>query len=186
MEFKEYIEKLPSLLENKKDIVIITADKTYILNGVEPSCNYEYCKKHNLEILNTEHIGGTIVNGKDDICVTFFTKVKPTNDDASNLAENLIAKLYEYINKHTSANINYENNDILLEGFKTISWSCAVYDDSLYAAIHIPFNIDLELIKNVCTKEMVKIPKGLEEFGINRNEIMKLIEEEVTNDRSKL
>ena len=42
----------------------------------------------------------------------------------------------------------------------------------VYTAIHISIGMDLDLIKAICTKPMVKTPKGLQDYGITQDEII--------------
>ena len=177
LEFKQYIKELPSLLKNKNDKVLVLSDKTYILNGLYPSCNYDYCKKHNLEILETQHFGGTIVNGNNDVCIGLYNDC---NDLDIQVGYVFMRKIISFL-KSKGLDIVEDENDVIIDGYKTASWMSTDIDGCMYTAIHIPFNLDMDLIKNVCTKEMVKVPKGLDEFGIDRNEMIEYLKVELDN-----
>jgi len=81
--------------------------------------------------------------------------------------------LYRYLrDKHLNVQIN--GNDILVDGYK-VSGNFSQYigpkRDTLFG-IHISLNVDLDVIKHYCDKEMNKIPKGLSEYGITREELL--------------
>ena len=46
-----------------------------------------------------------------------------------------------------------------------------------YELVQISINQDLEVIKNVCLKPMVKVPKGLGEYGVTTEEIIDWVED---------
>ena len=52
-------------------------------------------------------------------------------------------------------------------------WGASQY---FYGA-HISFSVDLEQIESVCTKPMEKIPAGLNEFGVTREEVEEWLHE---------
>ena len=69
----------------------------------------------------------------------------------------------------------YQGNDLIVDGiYKVASYSTRRYGDILFTAFHIAINVNLEMIKKVCTKPMVKIPKGLSEYGIETFIIKKM------------
>lgn len=177
LEFKQYIEELPNLLKNKNEKVLVLSNKTYILNGLYPSCNYDYCKERNLEILETQHFGGTIVNGSGDICIGLYNDFDSLDIQVGWV---FMRKIISFL-KSKSLDIVEDENDVMINGYKTVSWMSTKINDCMYTAIHIPFNLDMGLIKNVCTKEMVKVPKGLDEFGIDRNEMIEYLKVELDN-----
>lgn len=165
MEFKQYIDNFESLLNNKRT-GIVTSDKTYILTGIEKAYNDTV---KNIEVLNTQHIGGCIINFKDDLCIYNF------QEGFNNFGKNFIDSFCEYlVHKGFIANIN--NNDLLINDiYKVASYMTRNIDGILYTAIHISISVDLDLIKQICTKPMNKIPKGLIEFGITTEEVKNFI-----------
>ncbi len=68
-------------------------------------------------------------------------------------------------------NVTTDNNDILVDGYKVASTCVTRYGDIDYTGGHIGINTKLEDIKKICTKPMVKVPKGLSEFGITTEEV---------------
>lgn len=69
-------------------------------------------------------------------------------------------------------------NDVLVEGRKVIGHmrmylggACNFYGG------HISLTVNLPAIQRVCTKPMEKIPAGLSEFGITREEVEEWLHE---------
>lgn len=168
IEFKNYINNLEDYLKLDNKTVLVVGDKTYCLQGLYSLLNEEYCINNNIEILKTRHFGGAIINFPEDICIGNFQS--RTNNFGSSIMDRLIQF---FIDKGLNAIL--QDNDILIDGYKCASYMTTNIKGTLYTAIHISIGMDLDLIKNICTKPMNKIPKGLLDFGITRDEIKKFI-----------
>ena len=70
-----------------------------------------------------------------------------------------------------------DNNDVLVDGYKVASGCETIHNGFNYMGYQISLYQDLETIKNVCNKPMVKIPKALSEYGITTDEMVDFIEE---------
>jgi lipoate-protein ligase A len=73
--------------------------------------------------------------------------------------------------KQRGLNAFFDGNDILIDGYKISGLSATPYGALQYSTIHIGINTNLEDIKTICTKPMIKIPKGLSEYNITTEEI---------------
>lgn len=168
IEFSNYLDELPKLIENKNETVFVTADKTYVLIGQDP-INEDYCKENALPILKTHKFGGTIVDFKDDLCIGNYTSNKEAtfgNDCMIILRDYLLSK---------GLNANIIKNDCVIDNeFKVGSWGSFIINNCLYTYVHITINMDIELLKNICLKEMIKVPKALNDYGISFNDIKDL------------
>jgi lipoate-protein ligase A len=66
-------------------------------------------------------------------------------------------------------------NDILIDGtYKVASSSTRQFGKVLFSAFHISHEVNLNIIKSLCTKPMKKIPRGLGDYGITESEIIEL------------
>lgn len=160
--FKTYIEEFDNLIENKNETVIITNDKDCILVGEN-----DYNKVDGLEAYKTHGTGGCLVNFVDDVCVSEFSdKEIPTG-------KQWMEKLAVFLkNKGIKAEIY--GNDVLIDGNKVASYMRDLKNGCWNTACHISIGMNLDLIKQVCIKEMVKVPQGLKDFGITQQEIIDL------------
>lgn len=161
---KDYLSNIQRYLNNKNETVIGYADETCVLSGAT-TLNEEYCKTNHLEIYKTHNFGGTIVNFKGDICVANY---QPT---FNNFGAEFLIDFKDWL-RTKGLNAECEGNDVLIDNkYKVASFMSQYVNGCLYTAIHISVNMDIELIKAICTKPMNKIPKGLTEYGITGKEI---------------
>ena len=162
--FSDYLKELPNLIANKNETVFVTSDVISVLKGAD-ELNVEYCNNNNLEIFNTHKFGGTIINFKNDLCIGDY---QPKHNS---FGEDILNAIKEYLISK-GLNASFEDNDVLIEGkYKVASYMSTFINECLYTAIHISIDVDLEIIKAICTKPMNKIPKGLSDYGITQQEM---------------
>ena len=67
--------------------------------------------------------------------------------------------------------------DFIVDGkYKVASCSSInAGDNFIYTGFHFSVNVNLEHIKNICQKPMVKIPKGLSDYGVTSNQIVEFL-----------
>lgn len=166
--FSDYLKELPNLISNKNETVFVTSKGISVLKGAD-NLNEEYCNNNNLNIYKTHQFGGTIINFENDLCVADY---QPAHN---NFGMRIMEGIKDYLaSKDIHSIIN--ENDVLIEGkYKVASYMSTFINGCLYTAIHISIDMNLEIIKNICTKPMKKIPKGLSEYGITQNEMKNLI-----------
>ena len=173
----EELVALPQQLADKKEYaVIIVQDQTEISHGWENDCNFEYCKANNIPYHDYKRGGGTIVLTKGNISLGFIYNNRKYKRF---MFEALLTDLKDYfVSKGLNAEINH--NDILIDGYKVASSYAHNYGEGYqwtYDSAQISINQDLEVIKNVCLKPMVKVPKGLGEYGVTTEEIIVWVED---------
>ena len=115
--------------------------------------------------IETNHNGGPIVGFPCSVCLVAFYHDgdRPTwRDD-----------LYKFLIER-GLNAKKTSNDITVDGFKVSGYSSQYIgrSDFVYATFFVAFNDDLDDINTVCKKKIVKIPKGLDEYGITRDEVL--------------
>ena len=93
------------------------------------------------------------------------------------VGELVYSKFVEYL-KNKGLDVTSNGNDILVDGYKVFGWASNYYKEynAIYITAHFTLSVDLELIKNICTKTMVKVPKGLNDFGIYKEDIIEFLE----------
>ena len=115
--------------------------------------------------VETYHNGGAIVGFKDSICLVAFYHDgdRPTWRD--DLTQFLLSR---------GLNAKRTSNDITVDGYKVSGYSSQYIGqgDLVYATFFVAFNVNLEDINAVCKKKIVKVPKGLDEYGITREEVL--------------
>ena len=73
-------------------------------------------------------------------------------------------------------------NDVLVDGYKVGSYMSQNINGVVYTATHISIGMDLDLIKAICVKPMVKTPKGLKDYGFTQEEIIAWVESNYENN----
>ena len=163
-----------NILTNEIECVVLGIDdKSYVICG-----NNQVQLSNKLigktELIQVPNAGGIIVTSKGDIELGHFSKDLRNNFNKA-LANNLVQYLIQ-----NNINASIAGNDILIDdAYKVASFSSTCYNNILYSAFHVSINIDLELIRDICTKPMSKIPKGLSSYGIETNTIMEFLKESI-------
>lgn len=146
-------------------------DCTYVLQSVENLLNTQYCIENGIEVLQTNHRGGTIVLSPGSIG---FARL---DYDASNTFSNKFIEAILKFLQTKGLDATYDGNDVLIDGkYKPIGNSKIVLPNGIvYHAMIFSSHVDLNLINNICTKPAIKIPVGLEDFGVSMQELRHFI-----------
>jgi len=140
--------------------------------------NQSYCEQHNLQILELDYDGGTMISTKDDLglAVVFNSK--------HDLLHTLQTILLNILQAHNTDNhdITIEKNDILINGYKIIGGAIKKIGAYTVYFFQCSFTLKPELIDNICLKEQLKEPKGMNEFlALDREVLFKELEAYINN-----
>lgn len=174
---KDIETELTNLIKNEiEDVIYCIHEQPLVFKSKQAEINNEYCSKNNFEICNSFNMGGIIVANSGDIDMAIMKK------DGWKVGENLLAYLKDKL-QNKIPNIVIDKNDLLVDGkYKIISYASINANNRLvYTCVHISFNPDINAIENICIKPMTKIPKGLSDYGITRDEIINVIESYIEN-----
>lgn len=164
-----YLELFTDVLTNKEETILFGVADDYVVLKGNNCINEDYCKEHNLDVYNSKHMGGCIILGKGDVEFNIF-RYNGWQD-----GKEISNKILEYL-KTRIENVSLQENDFLVDGkYKVASFSSVnTGDNFIYTGFHFSVNVNLDHIKNICTKPMNKIPKGLSEYGITTEDIRQL------------
>lgn len=144
------------------------ANKKMVWYAKEEDINREYCEANNIDCLQKPYLGGAICVMPTDLDVSIVAK-----GATSYFSRVIIDKLAEWVKKGTDANVTIDKNDILINGEKVLGMANYEIDDVFICGFHMSFDKDLDFIKNVCAKEMKKIPACLNDYGeYNRDDLV--------------
>lgn len=123
-------------------------------------------------IVHTQHAGGTIVVFDDGITLA-------TLQGRDQKPPTWMGDLKAFLERR-GLKAHHAGNDMLVNGRKVCGSSTRSLGDTIFHGIHISIHADPGLISKICTKSTGKIPAGLSEFGITRQEVLNAlnIEEE--------
>lgn len=166
----QFMQVLPEII--KKGGAIMHRPITPLVHlGSDNDINERYCIANNIPIFRVQRTGGAIVSNVGDF---EFVIVDPKTNKTK--MPPLFSKLiHVLVSKNLYVEI--ENNDILVDGYKVASWAYKDVQGGIYTAMHISMSVNMESIKNICKKEMKKVPKGLNDFGVYEEDILKILEE---------
>lgn len=157
------------LSSNTAQAVIIVLDNIEVCYGKDDSCNTEYCDEHNINYVHQSKLqgGGCIVGIKDNIFIDAKDKA-----EGYCLSDRFSEALCQFLKSKGLDSVRCDNNDVLVDGYKVASGCETSINEWQYMGYQISMNQNIELIQNICNKEMSKIPKGLSEFNILKEDIL--------------
>lgn len=147
--------------------------KTYVLVGEQNDVDREFCQKNDIEIIDIKHRGGTIVLDKTAIGFAHIGR------DIDNVFSNKMMFDFVVFLIEKGLDAVLCDNDILIDGYKVASAGKTSFGNETYFTFQFSLKNDRELIEQICTKPMVKVPKGLSDFGLTREDILSFIERTV-------
>lgn len=164
-ESREAVSTIQHFIINQQyGIAYCVHDEKSVLVSETSAIDKDFCDEMGYKVFETQHSGGAVVVSVGDVSVIFFGKIG--NDFMSNFANYLIDKY-----KEKGLDATFDGNDVLVDGYKISGLSATPYGHIQYSTIHIGINTNLDHIKAICRKPMVKVPKGLSEYGITSEEV---------------
>ena len=124
----------------------------------------DVCKELGYDIAESFNNGGTILANKGDIICSHLDK--PDNG----WIDRFVAYFLEWL-KAKGLNAVYQNNDILIDGYKVCGTCVTRYGRIDFSSAILTIDTNLDHIKAICKKPMKKVPKGLSEYGITTEEV---------------
>lgn len=157
--------------KQKETCIFCIVDRIVIVAGIKNDVNIDIAKQNNIQILHLQNEGGTIVASPGTVGLAFFTKDFTGHEYRDKVISAVISKL-----KEKGYEPIFDKNDVLIEGKKIISSSSRRYGKLLFTAVLFSINTpDINLIKQICTKPMKKIPGDLNVYGITSQDIENII-----------
>ena len=138
----------------KKEPYIIINDKS------------DFNNPYNYEIIKTNHAGGVGVIFPLDLGFTWIT--------SKQILPKILNDISTYL-QNKNIPICGQGNDILVNDQKLFGTMFKKLEENIfYEGLFFSFNSDINIIKKICKKEMIKKPIGLSEFKVTPEEIIKL------------
>ena len=122
------------------------------------------CEDLGYEVVESYNNGGTIISNAGDVLIGHFAELD--NGWRDRFATYFLGWL-----KAKGLNADYVSNDIVVDGYKVCGLCITRYGRIDYTGGIIGINTNLDHIKAICKKPMVKVPKGLSEYGITTEEV---------------
>lgn len=151
------------ITHNRHDYVVLGE------NGLE-SIDVDFCNQNGIAIIDVKHRGGSVLLTK-----SAMGYAKMSNDLDNRFSDGLQNAVVDFL-KNKGLNATRTDNDILVDGiYKVASAGKKPLNDKTYFTMQFSFENDAELIDKIFKKPMVKIPKGLNDYGITKQEIKEML-----------
>ena len=152
------------------ETVALIHDTPCVWTGKLPTLDLAACERLGLYVGRGKYHGGSIVNMPGDLslCVTTPTK--------SEIARRIVDAAAEVLSEAGAA-VTRDGNDVLADGEKVVSWARARVQNSgkWQSVVHFSAGtMDLDLVRQICTKQMLKIPGSLSRYSITANDCLKV------------
>ena len=161
--FEEYANRC--LYPGREGCVYHVSPSVSVWTGQLATLDLAACERLGLEVGQGQYLGGSIVNMPGDlgICITTWGN--------SELAPQIVERMTERLRE--LGEVSMDENDILLDGKKVLSWARATtLQGWCQSVIHCsvgPMNLDL--VREICTKPMKKVPGSLGDYGVTAKEL---------------
>lgn len=158
----DYFEAVANeCLAGREGIVVCINADLCVWTGELATFDLAACKRNGLAVGRGKYLGGSIVcmPGDLSICITTWGN--------SELAPQVVDRATEWLARR-GISITRDENDVLADGKKVISWARATtLQGWCQSVVHFSVGaMDLELVREICTKPMVKVPGALSDYGI--------------------
>jgi hypothetical protein len=140
-----------AIMSKTPSIWIPTADEVFVWHGNEP-IDEELCTDLGVHIYNMNYIGGTIVSGPEDL--SFAVIIPETIDIGTSY---MLEKIKDIMSKYID-DVVIDGNDILIGGMKVLGSMNRRMNGIYVFACQISYADRTEYIKQICSKQSVKIP----------------------------
>lgn len=164
-DFKNEVERFIS--HGKHGIIYGVVENPYVQVHRDTQVDKDICSKFGYGIVELFHNGGTLVLNPGDMVMGHFGSI------GNGWYERFVSYFLEWL-KARGLNAEYTSNDILVDGFKVSAYCVTVYGRIDYTGIFIGISTNLDHVKAICRKPMVKVPKGLSDYGITTEEVERM------------
>lgn len=167
---RNIVQEISKVIQNQEEVLgYMVVDEDYVSPGYNNTFDTDFCVKNGIKVLPSQNEGGVLFISKGDFEIGLFSK------DTENKFHIQFANALKQYLTGKGINCEYRGNDLLVDDlYKVASYSSRRYGNILFTAFHIAINMNLEMIKAICLKPMLKVPKGLADYGVTTNEVKSL------------
>lgn len=150
------------------NIGYIVIEKPIAIVHGKAQVDKEICNQYGYEVYESFNNGGTILASVGDIMFSHVGKID--NGWIFRFAHYFVEWL-----KAKGLNASHDNNDVLVDGYKVCGMCITRYGRIDFSSGFIGLTANLDHIKAICKKPMVKVPKGLVDYGISTEEVEQML-----------
>ena len=171
----DYVKDIMSRQEEA--CIYAVSDDNYVATGSNGDTNLEKMYDLGIKKVPIIHEGGTIVLSPGDVEVGIFTYDYRGQKIRDNILQDIVS-----LCRQKGHQAILSGNDIMVNGKKVGGSGSRFFGKMLFTTIQVSVGINLELIKEICTKPMIKVPDGLSNYGITTEEILDILYRNIENN----
>lgn len=157
-------------LGGHEGLIVHIADSVFVETGAFPTCDIATCNQLGIPICKAQYLGGSIVCFPGDLSLC------EVHWGPSDFAPRIVERAAEWLENRGLA-VKRDGNDILVDGRKVVSWARSTSIEGwVQSVVHFSIVSDEALIEQLCTKEMLKRPGALDDYGITAEDILAALE----------
>ncbi len=161
----EWVEEARQyIVRGQHGVFRTVVDTPVVLVHKRSQVDENLCASYGYDIYEGHYNGGTLVANTGDLVFADFGECE------SGWLNRYVKYFMKWL-KDRGLEPVYANNDILLDDHKVCGTCITRYGRIDYTTIFISMNPNLDHIRAICRKPMVKVPKGLSDYGITSEEI---------------
>lgn len=162
----------------KECCVYCVGDEPCAIVGSNGGASVRAIQAQGIRMVKINHEGGTIVASPGDVQIGIFTVGYSGRDYRDRIVERIVAALKA--NGHDAV---VADNDLLVNGKKVVGFGSRMFGRILYTAIQVSVDVNMGLIRTICTKPMMKTPDGLKNYGITTQDIVDILFDVLQNNQ---
>ena len=153
------------LMEGQSDgLVLLFSSELAVVYGYPQYIDINACIRNGAFLYQAWHLGGAVV------CFPGDLSIMELKNGGSNFGHESISAVRDMLeNRRISTLI--DGNDLMVDGRKCGSWARTSNRGYTQTVVHFSINSDVQTIRELCTKPMVKIPGALSDYGITAEDI---------------
>lgn len=162
-------ETAEHLMENRTSgVILLESEEVAVVYGSPQYINFAVCNRRVGYTYRAAHIEGGIVCFPGDLSIMEL-KMGP-----SDFGQTAIQRVRDYLIS-IGCKAEVDGNDLMVDGLKCGSWACMSENGYTQMVVHFSVNVDVDLIRSVCTKPMAKTPGALSKYGVTAEVLTEVI-----------
>lgn len=159
------------LIEKQSDgLVLLFSSELAVVYGYPQYIDVNACIRSGAFLYQAWHLGGAIV------CFPGDLSIMELKNGGSNFGCESISAVRDMLESRKIGAL-IDGNDLMVNARKCGSWARTSDRGYTQTVVHFSINSDVQTIRELCTKPMVKIPGALSDYGITAEDIWTTVKE---------
>lgn len=149
---------------------VVPVEDLTVNYGRAADVDIEFCDNHNIPVFYIDRSGGAIVLFPGNVAIDAVYSTT-----SYQMMFDFLSSFKKYL-KEKNIKSDIDGNDLIVEGKKVVGAVGEVlpapFSGLTYIGVSISLNSDPELISKICTKDSVKVPGALSDYGVTTEEVI--------------